>query len=688
MADSVRLRLRSDVPLGVFLSGGVDSSVIAYEATQVLGESVHAFTVATGSGLDESEVAGRTASSLGIRSTVLPLEFDALESLHTVVAHYDQPFADSSAIPSLALSRLAREHVTVVLNGDGGDEVFGGYRRHVAAHLAGRLAGVPDRLLGVAERGLSGRGSSERRGAAGFAQRIVRGLQLDPEDRYLAWSTDMLLDVDKRQVWRGGDVTDTKLRVRETRRGNLGALDQQLATDIDLNLLSDLLVKMDMATMAHSLEGRSPFLDHRVAEYVWSLPAHVRLPRGRAKGLLRDSYQGLLSDEVIRGKKKGFEVPVSTWLAEDWRSLVGDVLTVPSAHVKAYVDGAAVDETRGRHPVAREEHHLPGLCAARARAVAPEAGRVTRDLAVVSIYGPTAPSTRVRAYEWLDHLGLDATRHEYAELGDHSPRTALTHLSAIAIAEKRVRSLSRSSLGGTVFLSREASPWSTGGVESRLLRAAEHGVYDLDDALFEDRLGWRRILGKRQKVEQAAEAADVVIAGNALLADFLADHHRDVRMIPTCVQPGHYESKPSYDLAGPPTLVWLGSRSTEAYLTGIAPALREVHRRTGARVRIISAASDVDIPGLEGLMHRVTWTPTSYAAQLASADIALAPLHDDPFARGKCAYKLLQYAATGLPMVGSPVGADRACPRALLGLGRHDARRLGGCPRRGRRSPR
>jgi asparagine synthase (glutamine-hydrolysing) len=344
MADSVRLRLRSDVPLGVFLSGGVDSSVIAYEAAQVLGETVHSFTVATGSGLDESEVAGRTATSLGIRSTVLPLEFDPLESLHTVVDHYDQPFADSSAIPSLALSRLAREHVTVVLNGDGGDEVFGGYRRHVAAHLAGRLSGVPDRLLGVAERGLSGRAASERRGAAGFAQRIVRGLQLDPEDRYLAWSTDMLLDADKRQVWCGGAVTDTKDRVRSTRRDDLGALDQQLVTDIDLNLLSDLLVKMDMATMAHSLEGRSPFLDHRVAEYVWSLPAHVRLPRGRAKGLLRDSYRGRLSDEVIGGKKKGFEVPVNRWLAEDWRSLVNDVLTIPSAHVKSYVDGAAVDD--------------------------------------------------------------------------------------------------------------------------------------------------------------------------------------------------------------------------------------------------------------------------------------------------------------------------------------------------------
>jgi glycosyltransferase involved in cell wall biosynthesis len=214
-------------------------------------------------------------------------------------------------------------------------------------------------------------------------------------------------------------------------------------------------------------------------------------------------------------------------------------------------------------------------------------------------------------------------------------------------------------LRGTVFLSREASPWSTGGVEARLLREATRGVYDLDDALFEDQLGWRRLLGKRQKVEMAAACADVVIAGNSVLADFAAQHGRDVRLIPTCVQPGQYLPKASYDMTGPPTLVWLGSPSTEAYLTSIAPALREVHRRTGARVQVISAASDTDVPGLEGLMDRVTWTPTTYAAHLAEADVALAPLSDDPFARGKCAYKLLQYAATGLPVVGSPVGANQ-----------------------------
>jgi hypothetical protein len=194
---------------------------------------------------------------------------------------------------------------------------------------------------------------------------------------------------------------------------------------------------------------------------------------------------------------------------------------------------------------------------------------VTHDLYVVSIYGPTDPSTRVRAYEWLDHPALDAMRYEYAALGDHSPRTTLTYLPAIARAERRVRSLSRSSLSGTVF-SREASPWSTGGVESRLLGAATRGVFDLDDALPEDRLGWRRVLGKGQRVEMAAASADVVIASNALLVDFAAHHSSDVRIIPICVEPAQYQPKPSYDITSPPTPVWLG----RVPLRPISPASR------------------------------------------------------------------------------------------------------------------
>ncbi|WP_256842934.1 asparagine synthase (glutamine-hydrolyzing) [Ornithinimicrobium cryptoxanthini] len=339
--DATRVRLRSDVPLGVFLSGGVDSSVIAYETSLVVGSSLESFTVKSAGELDESDVAARTARALGIKNTVLPLTMDPVRGVHDVVTAYDQPFADSSAIPSMAISRLAREHVTVVLNGDGGDEVFGGYRRHVAAHLATRHARWVAPAGRLAERLIPA--SAARRGPLGFGLRLARGLGLDPAERYLAWTTDMLREGDKRDAWRGPACLPTERIVTQTLAPGLSGLDQQLASDTRINLLSDLLVKMDMATMAYSLEGRSPLLDHRLADYVWSLPDTQRLPRGRPKGLLRDTYRGLLSDEVISGKKRGFEIPMASWLDCELAPMVQDLVVPSSARVKGFLDPVLVD---------------------------------------------------------------------------------------------------------------------------------------------------------------------------------------------------------------------------------------------------------------------------------------------------------------------------------------------------------
>lgn len=342
IAEATRIRLRSDVPLGIFLSGGVDSSVVGYEAARALGGELQAFTVKTTGDLDESDVAARTASALGIRHTVLPLTLDPVTSIHKVVHAYDQPFADSSAIPSLAISELAREHVTVVLNGDGGDEVFGGYRRHLAAHLTvpharlvGGVAGVMESLVPP---------SVARRGPLGLALRVARGLRLAADERYLAWTTDMLREGDKTAVWRRGDCEPTERLVAATRVPWLSALDQQLLSDIRINLLSDLLVKMDIASMSHSLEARSPLLDHRLADYVWSLPPKVRLAKRTPKGLLRESYRGLLNSEVLDGAKRGFEIPMSDWLAGELRPLVQDLVMAPDARVLDFLERDAVAE--------------------------------------------------------------------------------------------------------------------------------------------------------------------------------------------------------------------------------------------------------------------------------------------------------------------------------------------------------
>ncbi|ULH14253.1 asparagine synthase (glutamine-hydrolyzing) (plasmid) [Deinococcus sp. KNUC1210] len=146
MGEATRIRLRSDVPLGVFLSGGVDSSVVVYEAAQQLGDSLQTFTVASEGAHDESPVAVRTAQALGVQNHLLHINPSPLEGLQALVRQYDQPYSDSSAIPSLEISKLARQHVTVVLNGDGGDEIFAGYRRYLAVQRSAMFGAVPKQL--------------------------------------------------------------------------------------------------------------------------------------------------------------------------------------------------------------------------------------------------------------------------------------------------------------------------------------------------------------------------------------------------------------------------------------------------------------------------------------------------------------------------------------------------------------
>lgn len=342
IGEATRLRLRSDVPLGVFLSGGVDSSVVAYEAAQELGENLQTFTVASGGGLDESPVAQRTARHLGVKNEVLTIAPSPLEGLQTLVRQYDQPYSDSSAIPSLELSRLARQRVTVVLNGDGGDEVFAGYRRYLAAQRSATFGFVPPKLAAVLARRLEPLGS-RRRSPLGFAARFARGLTLSAGERYLVWTGDMLRESDKRLAWLKAPMLPTEDRLESLFRPELKPLDRQLDADVKIILQSGLLVKMDMATMAHSLEGRSPLLDHQVAEFAWRLPDAYRVRRGTLKAVLRDAYRGRLPDEVITAPKRGFEIPMEQWLGHELRPLLMDTIGAPTALIRGYLDSSFVD---------------------------------------------------------------------------------------------------------------------------------------------------------------------------------------------------------------------------------------------------------------------------------------------------------------------------------------------------------
>ena len=178
----------------------------------------------------------------------------------------------------------------------------------------------------------------------GFASRFARGLSLDAPERYLAWTLDMMFESDKQKYWRGAPSTATEVLISSHSRSELSALDQQMATDIEFNLLSDLLVKMDIASMAHSLEARSPFLDHRVAELAWRLPDRYKIKRGTPKSVLRDAYRGRLNDEVLGGAKRGFEIPLRSWLENDLRSILLDTVGSPAALVRSYLDGEIIDD--------------------------------------------------------------------------------------------------------------------------------------------------------------------------------------------------------------------------------------------------------------------------------------------------------------------------------------------------------
>lgn len=272
----------------------------------------------------------------------------------------------------------------------------------------------------------------------------------------------------------------------------------------------------------------------------------------------------------------------------------------------------------------------------------------------------------MRVYDWLDHLGLSAAEvHDYRGAADNRPMSLLRNPTGTVAAEARTR---RVSARGSLLISREASPLSSGRLEVRLLRAAEHGVYDVDDALFHDTgAGVRRVLSKAKTFARAVGAADVVIAGNDYLAERASRTAQRVVVIPSCVEPDAYRVKDDYEVGPQPRIVWVGSPSTEAYLRGIAPALLKVNRITGARLLVVSAGA-ASLGPLDAMTDRLPWTRTTVSDLASTVDVAIGPLTDTPYARGKCAYKLLQYAACGLPMVASPVGANRTALDVLGGV--------------------
>ena len=291
-----------------------------------------------------------------------------------------------------------------------------------------------------------------------------------------------------------------------------------------------------------------------------------------------------------------------------------------------------------------------------------ERRNTTAALHAVATYGRRAGSARVRLFDWVDKLDLDAAEVTFTDGASVSPRAMLSDPSAVLRAEVRLRQIYRQR-PRRLFLSRRASPFGRGRLESKLLKSATHSVYDFDDALW---LSDRGPFALETTWRRSVEAADIEIAGNLLLAEAARQFSANVVMIPSCVDPSAYALKADYEIHSP-VAGWIGSPSTEKYLRDIEKPLLQLHDEAGLRLKVISAGN-ADMGALNVMVDRVDWKPDTFAAELAATDFGIMPLDDTEWSRGKCAYKLLQYGAAGQVTVASPVGANRRALERLAGF--------------------
>ena len=384
LADSVRAHLMSDVPVGVLLSGGVDSSVLTALAAQASGERVRTFSIGFEErSFDELALARQVAERYGTDHHELVLRPDAAELLPQIVAAFDEPSGDSSALPTYLVSRLASEHVKVALSGEGGDELFGGYETYVADLLAARVG----RAARVLEPVVARLPSSSRRVSLDYkAKRFVAGAHLPALERHHAWKEIFSADAraelldgcarGRRRTARppgggargrtGGRRGTVRAPAQPARADPLDVLRARYAEtagaeplarlqDVDLGiyLVDDLLVKTDRMSMAHSLELRVPFLDPHVAELAFALTTSAKVRGLQKKRVLRAAAAPLIPQAIARGRKRGFSIPAAAWLRGPLEPFAREVLSPDRIRRQNLLDPRAVTAVLDAH-VARE----------------------------------------------------------------------------------------------------------------------------------------------------------------------------------------------------------------------------------------------------------------------------------------------------------------------------------------------
>ncbi len=357
LTEAVKLRLISDVPLGAFLSGGIDSSAIVAIMAEQASSPVKTFSIGfEEKEYDELRYARLVAQRYGTDHHEFVVRPQATEIFPKLVWHYNEPFADSSAIPTYYLAELTRQHVTVALNGDAGDENFAGYDRYVANVLADRYERMPRplrRSLEALVRAIPARPSARTLLSRG--KRFFEALAEPRERRYARWVSHFhaslkaeICTEEFRRAAGGKDSVDLLLAVYQASDAP-DLIDATLDVDVNTYLPDDLLAKVDIATMAQGLEGRSPMLDHEFMEFCASLPSHMKL-RGRTKKyIFKRAIRGLLPRQVIERPKMGFGVPLDHWFRHDLREMARDLLLSPRAVGRGYFRREIVQRLLDEH---------------------------------------------------------------------------------------------------------------------------------------------------------------------------------------------------------------------------------------------------------------------------------------------------------------------------------------------------
>jgi asparagine synthase (glutamine-hydrolysing) len=364
--DAVRLRLVSDVPLGAFLSGGIDSATIVGGMCRLRSPSENqAFTIGfTEKTYNEVPEARETARFFGVDHRTHVIEADMAKALPGITYHGDEPFADTSIIPVYYLAAFARQHVTVCLSGDGGDEIFAGYDTYLADKIHRATRWVPTWLTRGLQHGVDTLWpvSFNKVSIDYKLRQFLRGHPLDAPRAHYLWRT-IFSDDEKlsllRPEWRAAVAeSDPFLHFRRyfDDVSDCHYLDQMMYVDIKTWLVDDILVKVDRATMAHSLESRAPFLDHRLIEFAASLPVEWKLNGWRKKHLLKLSQRGRLPSGLSRRRKVGFNAPVSRWFAgplSEWaRSATS------SDEMAEWLDAREIERLWREHLVGRRDNGL------------------------------------------------------------------------------------------------------------------------------------------------------------------------------------------------------------------------------------------------------------------------------------------------------------------------------------------